>query len=60
MKNLVFERLPAQYRPAELRVDAPVFRAKIPGGWLVVLQIGQASGTFVPDPEHKWDGASLD
>jgi len=36
-------------------------RAKIPGGWLVtVLSRELPSGiTFVPDPEHKWDGNSL-
>jgi hypothetical protein len=35
-------------------------RAKIPGGWLVVA-IGAVPGgvTFVPDPEHRWDGGSL-
>lgn len=36
-------------------------RAKIPGGWLVY---GTTSGdaplfTFVPDPEHRWEGGSL-
>jgi hypothetical protein len=39
-------------------------RAKIPGGWLVVLsKIGMASVseavTFVPDPDYTWDGNSL-
>jgi hypothetical protein len=37
-------------------------RAKIPGGWLVLSQfhIGGAHGlTFVPDPNHAWDGGSL-
>lgn len=41
-------------------------RSKIPGGWLVRIcflstDIGStgASITFVPDPEHKWDGGSL-
>ena len=37
-------------------------RAKIPGGWLVLSQfhIGGAHGlTFVPDPNHTWDGGSL-
>lgn len=40
-------------------------RAKVPGGWLVVLT-PQSSGdrpaslTFYPDPQHVWDGTSLD
>lgn len=42
-----------------------LWRAKIPGGWLVtVAENGDASGsglatTFVPDPGHRWDGGSL-
>ena len=32
-------------------------RAKVPGGWLVVL--GGASVTFYPDAEHQWDGSSV-
>lgn len=33
-----------------------VSRAPIPGGWLVC--VGQ-SVTFVPDPQHAWDGRPL-
>jgi hypothetical protein len=39
-----------------------VERAKVPGGWLVIAQfkVGGSHGlTFVPDPEHKWNGGSL-
>ena len=49
-----------------------IYRAKIPGRWLVLMQnrdysIGGTSGygwgyggaTFVPDPDHVWDGSSL-
>lgn len=52
-------------------------RAKIPGGWLVVVfksshyrkekwlsgygwGYGLGGLTFVPDPEHEWDGNSLE
>ncbi len=35
------------------------YRTKIPGGWLVICTIGSESLTFVPDPEHKWDGKSV-
>jgi hypothetical protein len=44
-----------------------IHRTRISGGWLVFGTIPSirnsepiASGlTFVPDPEHKWDGTSL-
>lgn len=35
------------------------YRSKIPGGWLVICSWGDQSLTFVPDPEHKWDGKSI-
>ncbi|MFN7933517.1 MAG: hypothetical protein U0R19_09330 [Bryobacteraceae bacterium] len=44
---LVFEKLNST--PA-------LSRARIPGGWLVV---SHSSVTFVPDPDHSWDGNSL-
>ncbi len=34
-------------------------RAKIPGGWLV-RDTRDRGITFVPDPQHAWDGNSLD
>lgn len=34
-------------------------RAKIPGGWLLWTGAGDSTPTFVPDPQHKWDGSSL-
>ncbi|MCB2168410.1 MAG: hypothetical protein KQI78_12180 [Deltaproteobacteria bacterium] len=40
---------------------AVVKRSKVPGGWLVVYSNGRGTGfTFYPDPNHKWDGSSLD
>jgi hypothetical protein len=42
------------------------YRAKVPGGWLVLVRALQRDGnstpgglTFVPDPEHTWDGSTL-
>lgn len=31
-------------------------RAKVPGGWLVKMQVGDmpSSLTFIPDPNHEW------
>ena len=34
-----------------------LLRAKVPGGWLMGIVGGGM--TFVPDPDHKWDGNSL-
>ena len=36
-------------------------RTKVPGGWLVLCQIGSfgAGLTFYPDPNHQWNGNSL-
>jgi hypothetical protein len=42
-----------------------VWRAKVPGGWLVYLE-SKSGGTqsqssfFYPDAQHDWDGASLE
>ncbi len=42
-----------------------VRRAKIPGGWLVTTNPNTHQGdqsigiTFVPDPDHVWNGGSL-
>lgn len=53
-------RLP-KYDDKEARQDheGSVYRAKILGGWLVGLPGSGQGTTFVPDPEHKWDGNSL-
>jgi hypothetical protein len=35
-------------------------RAKLPGGWLLVVTSNSGSGlTFYSDPQHEWDGNSL-
>jgi len=45
--------------------EGRLWRAKIPGGWLVAWKVyegGSSLGggiTFYPDPNHKWDGNSL-
>ncbi len=40
------------------------WRAKVPGGWLVLTTMATADGvsqstTFYPDPAHEWDGQTL-
>jgi hypothetical protein len=44
----------------ELKSDVfMVFRAKVPGGWLVFARRGDDGGlTFYPDPDHQWNGHS--
>lgn len=35
-------------------------RAKVPGGWLIKHLTGSGVGlTYMPDPDHEWDGSSL-
>lgn len=36
-----------------------IYRARVPGGWLVLADSGEHSITFYPDPHHQWDGSSL-
>jgi hypothetical protein len=38
-----------------LKSNLSAKRAKVPGGWLIVVGDGL---TFLPDPGHKWDGSS--
>lgn len=54
MPKLKFEKLDIGALPAR------VSRAKIPGGWLLIVTSNSGGGlTFYPDPQHKWDGNSL-
>jgi hypothetical protein len=55
MRKLKFERL-----DVDSTVSVRLSRAKIPGGWLLVVTSNSGSGlTFYSDPQHKWDGNSL-
>lgn len=40
-----------------LSTQHSVTRAKVPGGWLVV--VAGSGVTFFPDASHEWDGLSL-
>jgi hypothetical protein len=60
---LVFESLEARWEASPSKEPVLLGRARVPGGWLV----GRVAGTvvapdtvlcFVPDPDHRWDGAS--
>jgi len=58
-RQLAFNRLPTNSQSHWIE------RAKIPGGWLVTSgrpydEKPIVSITFVPDPNHEWDGKSID
>ena len=49
-----------------------IYRSKVPGGWMVLIVMGEPVGmtsalaphggismTFYPDPSHFWDGSSI-
>jgi hypothetical protein len=55
--QLVWEKLNSNGGGFALQSD--VHRAKVPGGWLVLVNHPTTGLTFYPDPEHKWDGGSL-
>lgn len=64
--NVVFEELEVRFRRhsghCPVDVASRLYRAKVPGGWLLKYdeRDGAAGLTFMPDPEHAWDGNSLD
>jgi hypothetical protein len=53
--ELIWEELPSK---SSKGFEFHTFRARIIGGWLVITYCdGNATSTFVPDPEHAWDGS---
>lgn len=51
MKKLQWERIEGGFFSSR-----EVYRAKVPGGWLVACHINLGGGvTFVPDPDHEWN-----
>jgi len=56
---LIWETVDSQ-SPAH-RGSTVVMRSKVRGGWLVnviIAQVGMGM-TFYPDPDHAWDGSSI-
>jgi hypothetical protein len=51
MAKLVWEMIEAE--PSYRKIE----RAKVPGGWLIRMEVGDSGGgiTFVPDPSHEWE-----
>ena len=57
MPQLLFDRLD----PVFPKTEMALYRARVPGGWLVATRsgtYGSGSITFVPDPQHVWDGGT--
>lgn len=68
---LKLEKLEQDQKLKDGDQEFAVYRAKIPGGWLVLMRQfdfdkingwgwGYGGAAFVPDPNHQWDGSSID
>jgi len=56
MSKLIWEKLKTN---STILIGSTTYRAKVLGGWLVRTTTGETMGmTFLPDPEHLWDGGS--
>lgn len=65
LEMLSFERIPVDLsRTEKLKGLEELFRANVPGGWLVALKQKSSEELggicFVPDPNHEWELASDD
>ena len=60
---LVFEQLSTFERRGPDASPSPlsegIFRAQVPGGWLILLKADQPTLFFYPDPNRRWDGGSM-
>ena len=36
-----------------------MYRARVPGGWLILVEYSGGSVAFYPDPDHMLTGSSL-
>ena len=63
-RPLVFEQLSTFERRGAGAGPSPLsegmFRAQVPGGWLILLKADQPTLFFYPDPNHRWYGGSMD
>jgi hypothetical protein len=70
---LKFEKLSQDRKYKDDSAMFHLYRTKIPGGWLVLMRNfdlggysdggygwGYGGATFIPDPDHTWDGSSID
>ena len=64
MENFDFESLNTTTdgkQPGTFAFKKEVYRARVPGGWLIFVGYeGRVEGTtFYPDPKHEWNGDTL-
>lgn len=57
--RLVWHKLNSSTMESRIFKLGNVYRARVPGGWLVLVADNAAGLAFYPDPEHHWDGGSL-
>lgn len=58
-RQLVWHKLNSSSAESRVFKLGNVYRAKVAGGWLVLVADNANGLTFYPDPEHNWDGGSL-
>ncbi len=58
-RQLVWQKLSSSSAEGRIFKLGNVYRAKVPGGWLILVADNATGLTFYPDPQHHWDGASL-
>ena len=57
--GLVWEQVKSSRAEAGVfSLDWQVHRAKVPGGWLVLVLHNTSGLAFYPDPHHQWTGES--
>lgn len=52
-----WERIKSTWPSGSGGQPAAIFRAKVPGGWLVLFDLGNGvapPAVFVPDASHEW------
>jgi hypothetical protein len=57
--QLVWHKLNSSSAGGEFWKLGDVYRAKVPGGWFVMITNNARGLMFYPDAEHNWDGGSL-
>jgi len=57
--QLVWHPLNSSSAGGEFFKLGDVYRAKVPGGWLLLVTNNARGLMFFPDAEHHWDGGSL-